>query len=309
MSKDEMTRREFLRHALTLGAGAYAITQTGLLSLLDGGAEAATSRPTIAVTGKRDIPRRVRAAVDALGGIRKFVKRGDTVLIKPNIAWIRKPEYAANTNPQVVAEVVRMCRAAGARQVKVMDNPVDGPANRVFTTSGIAQAAEKAGARVVPATSPAMFQKQQLKRGKVLRETQTLRDILRANVFINVPIAKVHGSTRVTLGCKNLMGTVLDRGAWHQSDSLDQCIADYAAHVRPHLIVLDATRVLLSNGPKGPGRTKDLNLIVAGTDPLAVDAYGVKLLGLKADQIGHLKRASQLGVGELNLNRVNIKNV
>jgi len=304
-----MTRREFLKRALALGAGAYAAAQTGLLSLLDGVAEAAAAPPTIVVASRRDIAGRVRAAVEALGGMGKFLKRGGSVLIKPNVAWIRKPEYAANTNPEVVAELVRLCRAAGAREVKVMDNPVDGPANRAFSTSGIAAAAEKAGAKVLPATSAAMFQKKQIKRGKVLKETQTLRDLLRADLFINVPIAKVHGTTRVTLGCKNLMGTVLDRGAWHQSDSLDQCIADYAAEVRPHLVVLDATRVLLSNGPKGPGQTRDLNLIVAGTDPLAVDAYGVKLLGLKAEQIGHLKRASQMGVGELDLNRVTVKSV
>ncbi len=311
MSRDEITRREFLKRALMLGAGGYALTQTSLLSLLDGVAEAAPAggRPTIVVASKKTIAGRTKAAVQALGGMKKFVKRGATVLIKPNMAWARRPEQAANTNPEVVAELVRLCRAAGAREVKVADHPVDGPADRVIRLSGIGPAAEKAGARVFAATSPVMFQKITLKRGKVLKRAETMRDLLRADVVINVPIAKVHGSTKVTLGCKNLMGTVLDRGAWHQSRSLDQCIADYAAQIKPDLIVLDATRVLLSNGPKGPGRTKQLNLVVAGTDPVAVDAYGVKLLGSSADKIGHLKRAAAMGLGQLDLNRVNIKRV
>ncbi len=310
-----MTRREFLIRALAAGAGAYAATQAGLLSLLNGVAEAASSpgragsRPIIVVASKGDIPGRVRAAVEAMGGMAKFVKRGATVVIKPNMAWSRKPETGANTNPEVVAELVRLCRAAGARAVTVADNPVDGPASRVAKRSGIQDAAEKAGAKVICGPPPAMYVKTRIKRGKVLKETDTLRDIVRADVFINVPVAKVHGSTKATAGLKNLMGTVLDRGAWHQSDSLDQCIADYATQVRPHLIVLDATRVLLTNGPKGPGETKDLNLIAAGTDPLAMDAYAVQLLGMRPEDIGHLKRARDLGVGEMDLSRVNIKRV
>ena len=296
--------------ALAAGAGAYAATQAGLLSLLSGVAEAASSsRPTIVVASKGDLPGRVRAAVQALGGMGKFVKRGGMVVIKPNMAWLRKPETGANTHPEVVAELVRLCRAAGARAVTVVDNPVDGPASRVASMSGIREAAEKAGAKVMCAPPPAMYERNQIKRGKVLKQTDTLRDILRADAFINVPVAKVHGSTKATAGLKNLMGTVLDRGAWHQSDSLDQCIADYATQVRPHLIVLDATRVLLTNGPKGPGRTKDLNLIAAGTDPLAMDAYAVQLLEMRPEDIGHLQRARELGVGELDLSRVNIKRV
>ncbi len=312
MSNDELTRREFLKRAAALGAAGYALTQTRLLSLLDGVAvaEAAPARrPILAVASGKTIARRTQAAVDALGGMKKFVKRGATVLIKPNMAWARKPEQAANTNPEVVAELVRLCRAAGAKEIKVVDHPVDGPADRVIRLSGIGPAAEKAGARVFAATSPVMFQSITIKRGKVLKRAKALRDLLRADVVINAPIAKVHGSTRVTLGCKNLMGTVLDRGAWHRSRSLDQCIADYASQIKPDLIVLDATRILLSNGPKGPGNTKTPNLVIAGTDPVAVDAYGAKLLGLSAGEIGHLKRAAAMGLGHLDLDRVKIKRV
>jgi uncharacterized protein (DUF362 family) len=136
-----------------------------------------------------------------------------------------------------------------------------------------------------------------------------LRDLGRADVFINVPIAKVHSSTALTLGCKNLMGTVWDRGAWHRSASLDQAIADFAAEVRPDLVILDAVRVLLTNGPKGPGRTETRGTVVAGVDPLAVDAYGATLLGRRPEQIAHLKKSHEMGVGEIDLERIEVKHV
>jgi len=147
-----------------------------------------------------------------------------------------------------------------------------------------------------------------LPRAKVLKSADVLREVRRADVFINVPIAKVHSGTTVTLGCKNLMGVVWDRGAWHRTD-LDQCIADFAAEVKPHLVVLDAIRTLLTNGPKGPGQTASPGMVVAGTDPLAVDAYGTTILGRKPQDIGHLRLASAAGVGEIRLDRVKVKHV
>jgi len=250
-----------------------------------------------------------RAAVNALGGMKKFVKRGNVVVIKPNMAWNRRPEHAANTNPQVLAELVRLCKAAGAREVKVMDHPVDQPESAVMRTTGIADAAEKAGARVFSASSRAMYGTVKVNRGKVLRTAEVLKDVTRADVVINVPIAKVHGATGVTLGFKNFMGVVWDRGAWHDSASLDQRIADFGTAVKPDLVVLDAVRLLLSNGPKGPGRTKDQFMVVAGTDLLAVDAYGTTLLGRKPESVGHLRLARDLGLGEMDLKRVKIKHV
>lgn len=305
MTHDEMTRREFFQRAAAAGLAAYGLSQ------LVGGdeiAEAAAGGPTLVVASKRDPAGLARAAVDALGGMKKFVKPGGVVLVKPNMTWARRPEQAANTNPQVVAEIVRLCKAAGAREVKVMDHPLDSPETTVMKMSGIAAAAEAAGARVISASSMAMYQNARLPRAKVLKSAAVLRDLQRADVFINVPIAKVHNSTTVTLACKNLMGVVWDRGAWHQS-GLDQCIADFAAQYKPHLTILDAVRVLLTNGPKGPGRTEDRGLIVAGTDPLAVDAYGATLLGYKPQQIGHLRLAAASGVGEIRLDRVAIKHV
>lgn len=309
MSEERITRREFMRRAAVLGVAASGLAQLEELAGLGGRAEAA-AKPVLAVSTKSQDPAALtRAAIEALGGMGKFVKKGSVVLVKPNMAWNRKPEHAANTNPRVVAEVVRLCKAAGAREVKVIDHAVDQPESEVMQATGIAAAAEKAGARVLSASSRAMYGKLQLRRGKVLKSVEALKDLTRADVVINVPVAKVHGSTGVTLGCKNLMGVVWDRGAWHDSASLDQCIADFVSEVRPDLVVLDAVRLLLTNGPKGPGRTRDQFTVVAGTDPVAVDAYGATLLARKPESIGHIRLASEMGLGVMDLKRVAIKHV
>jgi len=304
MTHEEITRRDFFKRAAAAGLAAYGLAE------LDGLPEAeAAAPPTIVVASKKSPAQLVRAAVDGMGGMKKFVKPGNTVVLKPNIAWARKPEQAANTNPEVVAEVIRLCKAAGAREVKVIDHFIDGPDAAVLKMSGIGPAAEAAGARVISARSQAMYQRVNVRGGKVLKSADVLRDLMRADVWINLPIAKVHGSTKVTLACKNLMGVVWDRGAWHQSASLDQCIADFAAQFRPHLIILDGVRTLLSNGPKGPGKVASPGVVVAGIDPLAVDAYGVTLLGLKPQEVGHIKLGFASGVGEMRLDRIKVKHV
>jgi len=310
MDDKDMTRRDFLRRAAEIGVGAWGLSKIGDVVGLTGVPEAeAAAGPTIAVASKREAAALVRAAVDAMGGIKKFVKPRATVLVKPNIAWARRPEQAATTNPDVVAEIVRMCRQAGAREVKVIDHAIDRPDSLLLRMTGIGPAAAGAGAKVMLASSAAGYERVSLKRAKVLKSAAVLRDLRRADVFINVPIAKVHSATELTLGLKNLMGTVWDRGAWHASTSLEQCIADYAAEFKPHLTILDATRILLSNGPKGPGKTEERGLVVAGVDPLAVDAYATTLFGRSPDRVGHLARAHAAGVGEIDLKRITVKDV
>jgi len=304
MNRD-FSRREFLRRAALLGAAVG----TCELSDLSGFSVDAAAGPTIAVATKRDPSGLVRAAVDTLGGMGKFVDKGDVVLVKPNLGWARKPDQAATTNPEVVAEVVRLCRSAGASEVKVMDHAVDRPDSLLLRMTGVEDAAKAAGARVGLASSSAMYERVKLPKGRVLKSVDVLRDLLRADVFINVPIAKVHNSTGLTLSIKNLLGTVWDRGAFHRSRSLDQAIADCATEVKPHLVILDAVRILLTNGPKGPGKTAMKSTVVAGTDPLAVDAYGATLFGANASDVGHLKRSYEAGIGEIDLSRIKVKHV
>jgi uncharacterized protein (DUF362 family) len=303
---ENLTRREFLKRAAAAGVAAAGLAG---LAGLDGAVAEAASGPTIAVASKRDAAALVRAAVGALGGMGKFVKRGDVVFVKPNMGWARKPDQAATTNPEVVAEVARLCREAGAREVRVMDHAVDRPDSLLLRMNGIEEAVKKVGGRTSFASSSALYERVALPKGKALSSVDVMRDLRRADVFINVPIAKVHNSTRLTLGIKNMLGIVWDRGAFHRSASLDQAMVDLIAQVRPHLTILDAVRILLSNGPKGPGRTEDRGLIVAGTDPVAMDAYGVSLFGMKAGQIEHIRLAAAAGLGEMDLRRIKVKNV
>jgi len=145
-------------------------------------------------------------------------------------------------------------------------------------------------------------------KGKVLKRSQVLKAVKQADVFINLPIAKVHGATPLTLGMKNLMGVTRDRGAWHNTPDLNQAIADFSTAVRPDLIIMDGVRALLSRGPRGPGKTKDAKIVIAGTDPVAVDAYTAwKIFGMVPGRVPYIKFAAAAGLGEMDIKRIIVK--
>lgn len=302
-----ISRRQFLEAIAGLGAAVFV----GGCSK-DGQAGPSSTVPRkqrinvegIIVASGRGPAKNTRAAIEAIGGMKKIVRQGDFVVIKPNIAWNRPPESAATTNPEVVAELVRLCIAAGASKVLVADHIIDRPAEGVLGFTGIKESAEKAGAEVKAFQQESDYTPIAIPKGKILKSDTLAKDILAADVFINVPIAKTHSATRLTLGMKNLMGCNWDRQSWHQSPSLEQCIADYATAVRPTLIVLDATRILLTNGPKGPGTTKDVDKVVVGTDPVSVDAYGATLFGMKPTEVSHIYLASQMGLGNITPSQI-----
>jgi uncharacterized protein (DUF362 family) len=299
----QMKRRELLRR-LGLGVAAVGLGQVAL------GQKAGRQQQPVVVVAEKDKPAElVRKAIKALGGMGRFVKKGNRVLIKPNIAFARPPEGAANTNPEVVAELVQLCFEAGAKEVIVLDYTLD-PARITYEMSGIAKAAEAKGARVVY-VSPPDFVPVEVPKGKILSayDVRVLKQVLDADVFINVPIAKTHGSARLTLGMKNLMGIIQDRGAWHRSGDLHQCIADFVTAVKPHLTVIDAIRILASGGPKGPGRVEQKDTIIASTDIVAADAYATTLFGLTPNDVPHIIKAAELGVGVADLKRVKIVKV
>ncbi|MDT7892886.1 MAG: DUF362 domain-containing protein [Armatimonadota bacterium] len=298
-----MKRRELLRR-LGLGVAAVGLGQVAL------GQKAGGQQQPVVVVAEKDKPAElVRKAIKALGGMGRFVKKGNRVLIKPNIAFARPPEGAANTNPEVVAELVQLCFEAGAKEVIVLDYTLD-PARITYEMSGIAKAAEAKGARVVY-VSPRDFVPIEVPKGKILSayDVRVLKQVLDADVFINVPIAKTHGSARLTLGMKNLMGIIQDRGAWHRSGDLHQCIADFVTAFKPHLTVIDAIRILASGGPKGPGRVEQKDTIIASTDIVAADAYATTLFGLTPNDVPHIIKAAELGVGVADLKRVKIVKV
>jgi uncharacterized protein (DUF362 family) len=309
-------RRAFLLRALRLG-GASAAT-LGLGAYLAG----RSRRPSEGAAADVDIDHRVadrpdlpelavakgeaaspaalveRALAD-LGGMARFVSRGDTVVVKPNIAWDRLPEHAATTNPDVVATIVRLCAAAGARSVIVTDVSCN-EAEACFERSGIAAAAKAAGAEVV-LPHPRFFTRVDLK-GGTLGEWPVLEPFLDANKLINVPIAKHHSLTGVTLGMKNWYGLIGgDRNRLHQR--IHESIVDLTAFAKPTLTVMDAFRVLVRNGPTG-GDVDDVEMkrtVVASVDPVAVDAYAaLAWWGLAAPRIRYLRIAEERGLGRMD---------
>jgi uncharacterized protein (DUF362 family) len=249
----------------------------------------------------------VTKAVNALGGMDNFVKRGSFVVIKPNLAWERRPEQAANTNPEIITTVIKLCQRAGAGRIVVVDHTCDN-ARAAFEMNGANDAVRDADARLYSADNRRMYKEIDIPHGKVLKSAECIRDILEADVFINIPIAKVHGASTITASMKNMMGTCWDRGAWHSSN-LEQCIADYSTAVRPNLIILDAYRILTTRGPKGPGDVKNVGQVAASTDPVAIDAYAATLLGRRPESIKHIAYAADMGVGEIDLDKVRVKRV
>jgi uncharacterized protein (DUF362 family) len=293
------SRRAFLRQGAAAGLGLVAGSLT---------ADAQSARPSLAIAHYRTSPgtteeiaeearRLTGESVAALGGMGRFVSRGDVVWIKPNIGWNRRPEQAATTNPDVVATLVGLCYAAGAKKVIVSDNSCN-PAVASFARSGIQQAAQKAGADSF-FMDERKFRPTAL-RGKVLSSWEVYADVLGVNKLINVPIVKHHGLCKATLGMKNLMGVVGgERSRFHQD--LNNTVADLAAFVRPTLVVMDGIRVLTANGPVG-GNLADvqrLDTVAAGIDQVAVDAFGATLLGLKPQDVGYIVEASNRRLGTM----------
>ena len=259
--------------------------------------------PEMAVVQGGDPAQLARRAIGELGGIRRFVSRGDVVVIKPNIAWDRTIEQAANTNPLVVAEVCRLCLEAGARRTIVTDVSIN-DARSCFTRSGIAAAARAAGAEVV-LPEERLFRRVDL-RGEVLDSWPVLEPFLSADKMINIPIAKHHSLTGATLGMKNWYG-ILGGPRQRLHQHIHESLVDLATFMKPTLTLIDAYRVLLRNGPSG-GNTGDVALkktLIAGTDPLALDAYAANAyFGLDWQTLRYLKLASDRHLGKLDFESV-----
>lgn len=271
-----------------------------------------TERILFSVVRGPDAAANVRKAVDLLGGMGSFIASGDVVFVKPNISWDRLPAQAATTNPDVVETVVGMVMEAGAKKVIVADNTCN-DARRCYVNSGIRAAAEKAGARV-PFMEKRKFVKKDI-RGEVIKEWDVYREVLEADKIINIPIAKHHGLSKVTLSMKNMMGLIGGaRNRLHQK--LSESIVDLTAFFKPALHILDATRILTANGPQG-GTLKDvrkLDTIAASTDPVKIDAFGITLFGdaIHGGDPGtfpHIEKARERGLGAADFKGEGFKEV
>jgi uncharacterized protein (DUF362 family) len=304
-----MERREFLTRA---GPAVALAAVTGTTGMVFHNREPAQRRLTLAKTVDFEVPadpelpiltssvnedpaQALNAALDGIGGIARFVKAGEQVVVKPNVGWDRTPAQGANTNPVLVSEMVRLCLAAGAAQVTVVDVSCNDP-RRSFLRSGIREAGESAGARVLLPT-PEDFADVELG-GTVLTRWPVLRWFVETDRFINMPVIKQHSLTRCTVGMKNLYGILGGRrNRLHQE--IDQSIVDLTAFVRPTLTVVDGTRVMHRGGPQG-GSLDDVtieNTVMCSTDPVAADARAAEFLGLTAQQVGHIVLAERAGLG------------
>jgi len=249
------------------------------------------------------------AALAALGGMERFVSSGADVIIKPNICTDYYPtEYGATTNPEVVAALVRMALGSGARRVRVMDMPFGGSAESAYERSGIAAAVAAAGGEM-ELMSPHKFRETEIPEGQDIKKWEIYQDLLRADLVINVPIAKHHNLTKLTLGAKNLLGVVQNPGGLHTR--IHQRIADLLSVVRPQLTVVDAVRTLMRGGPTG-GNLDDVrltNTVIASHDPVAADAYGATLFDFAPTDIGFIENAARMGLGSLDLRALAIEEI
>ena len=293
-----MDRRSFLR---VLGL-SYLFHRWLLRDL------AAASGPVLAVAEGADYGRITCRAIDALGGMKRFVKPGQTVVVKPNMGWDRNTEQGANTHPLVVKAVVEECLKAGAKKVKVFDRTCNDE-RRCYVNSGIEPALRGMKGVEVKYIADERFRKVPIVNGLTLKEWELYDEALNADVFINVPVAKHHGLTRLTLGLKNVMGVMGgNRGSIHKK--IDGALADINSVLKSHLVVIDATRILTAHGPQG-GDLRDvkvLNKVIAGTDIVAADAYATTLFGLKPADIGVTVAAYKRGLGEMDLKKIRIVN-
>jgi uncharacterized protein (DUF362 family) len=299
-----MRRRDFLK----IGAGgAAAMAAAGAMGPLER-AWAAPARPDLAVAKGTSPEAITRAAIAAMGGMGAFVSKGDIVVVKPNIGWDRTPEQAADTNPIVVATLVQLCLEAGAKTVKVFDRTCNDP-RRCYVQSQIEPMAQKAGAEVSH-IDDRKFKEVAIPKGEAIKSWPLYRDILEADKIINVPIAKHHGLSGLTLSFKNWMGVMgASRGRIHQN--IHESLVDLYTVLRPTLVVLDAVRILTANGPQG-GSLKDvkqMDTVVVGTDQVAIDSFGATLFGKKGADLGVVAAASRRGMGTMDLDKLAIKRI
>jgi uncharacterized protein (DUF362 family) len=255
-----------------------------------------------------------RKAVDSLGGMQRFVKSGNKVVIKPNMSFASGPEAGSNTHPAVVREVAKMCAEAGASKISVLDNVLHN-ASDCLSMSRIPEVC-----RDVPLTSVSAAQAKRLFRevkvpnGKQLTSMQVLAEVLDADVLIAVPVGKSHSSSGVSLSMKGMMGLINDRTSFHSRYDLHEAIVDMASVLKPQLVVVDGTRILSSGGPGGPGKVIPLNLVIASTDMVAADAQMVALgtwynRPFRPDQVRHIRLAAERGLGSLDLQKLNVQNI
>lgn len=303
-----MNRRSFL--AWQMKGMLLAGVAPGMLCSAERVFAAAAMLPDIAVA-KGSPAAATRAAVRAIGGMGRFVKPGQRVVIKPNMSFANNPESAANTHPEVVREVLVMVKEAGAASVRVLDHSLQNP-ERALTLSGIRDACDSVEAGVCRHLMDARFYRDaEFLDGLEMKGNAVMTDVLAADVIIAVPVAKHHGGAGVSLSLKGQMGLIMDRSSMHSRYDLQTAIVDLNTRLKPHLAIIDATRVLTTKGPSGPGKVITPGEIIASADPVAADALAVASYEwygrtVEPRQVGHIRLAHERGLGRMDIDTLSI---
>ena len=309
-----MDRRDFLKTLAVTGA-VMTVQRSEAMDIL-------AQKLTNAGGGKVDLvavmggePEAMfRRAITEMGGMKQFIKPGQKVVVKPNIGWDKVPELAGNTNPKLVAEIVKQCLAAGAKEVTVFDHTCD-DWQKCYKNSGIEEAAKAAGAKVMPAHLESYYKPVSLPKGVRMKSAKVHEAILNSDVWINVPILKNHGGANLTISMKNHMGIVWDRGFFHSND-LQQCIADICTLQKKAVLnVVDAYRIMHQNGPQGKSAADvaTLKSLIASPNIVAIDTAALRLFNqvkkLDMAAVGHIGKGEALKLGTTNLDNVTIKRI
>jgi uncharacterized protein (DUF362 family) len=310
MTEKAINRREFLKK--TAECAAYGAAGMALSGFIQGRASAESQPDIVLAKGPPGLA--AQGAVNAMGGMQRFVKAGDRVVIKPNMSFPNPPEWGTTTHPDVVHALSDMCLKAGAASVLVLDNPLRN-AELCLERSGLKAACQDLPQTQTQALADRRFYEEvKIPGGTELKSTMIMKDVLRANVIIATPVAKSHSATGVSLSMKGMMGLIYDRRSLHLVMDLNTAIVDLCTVLRPHLTVVDASRVLSSGGPGGPGKVIALETIIASTDMVAADAMAVELgtwygRKFKARQVKHIRMAHERGLGNMDVAVQTLKEV
>jgi len=308
-----MKRRDFLKTSVVAGA-ALSLNFEGLQAALTSKTMTVQQAPDMVAVMGGEPAEMLDKALESLGGIGKFIKKGQKVVIKPNIGWDRAPELAGNTNPDLIKALVKKCFEAGAEKVTVFDHTCDNW-QKCYENSGIAAAAKEAGAVVMPADDEKYYKQVSLPKGVTLKSTKIHESLIEADAWINVPVLKNHGGAKLSSAMKNYMGIVWDRRFFHSND-LQQCIADICTwEKKPVLNIVDAYRMMHQNGPQGKSLADvaTIKSLIASPNIVAVDTAALGMFNqvkkLDLDAVGHLSKGEALQLGTTDLKKVNIKRI
>ena len=310
---EKIQRRSFLKKSAT------AVAAGTLATVVPTSVQAEEKKAKIVVVHGTDIPKMIEAGIEKMGGWGKFIKEGSKVSLKPNLAWSVTPEQGGNTHPDIIRAVILAAEKAKAKQILIPENTCESE-KKTFPVCGIYDAIKGTSA-VLTRPKRNDYMDVEVPKGKVCKKARVTRALVEADCLINMPVAKHHGGATLTISMKNWMGAV-DNGTrqwWHRA-GLHQCIADFSTYLKASLIIIDATRILLEKGPRGPGKLAHPHEIIFATDPVAADAYAATLFvkaGMKFQNkpltapkdVGYIKIAEELGVGCADLSKVDIVRV